>query len=338
MNRWLALVAAPAWGCLSVPDAAAPECDVTADCDSAHGEVCEEGVCWGNPPSGSFAAVILPPSARDELAPREISSIPIELNGWIPDLQLEVPVKFSGRIEQACDPPGLCTHASIAASITITRPSQFFGGPGFKRVVASQADADGASFEVSLPRTNDGVYELTIVPEGRGATPTMASLAAQAVPPLRMTLAASENVTAKTIGLGGSDLPTIDGMVANGGNGLANYRVAALGRWTPGAPRTEVSTVAYTDGTGAYHLVLASGLIDDVEIIAKPFGTARLPTLHLTGVSATTSSTGRNLSLPPGIGSEATITLTVMGTDEGGQIDPIAGARATLTATINTSA
>ena len=51
-------------GCLSVPEGPIPQCETSADCDRAHGEVCEEGVCWGNPPAGPFAAIVSPPSER----------------------------------------------------------------------------------------------------------------------------------------------------------------------------------------------------------------------------------------------------------------------------------
>ena len=50
-------------GCLEVPHGAGDRsATTTRDCNAAHGEVCDEGVCWGNPPTGLFAATLSPPS------------------------------------------------------------------------------------------------------------------------------------------------------------------------------------------------------------------------------------------------------------------------------------
>ena len=50
-----------------------PACTSVADCNGVAGEVCDEGVCWGDPPIGSFAAVLSPASpdsaARTEVIP-----------------------------------------------------------------------------------------------------------------------------------------------------------------------------------------------------------------------------------------------------------------------------
>ena len=60
-------------GCLDVPSGPDVECSTTSDCDSASGEICDEGVCWGNPPQGMYAVVISPPSSRKDLVPRELT-------------------------------------------------------------------------------------------------------------------------------------------------------------------------------------------------------------------------------------------------------------------------
>ncbi|HRC56826.1 MAG TPA: hypothetical protein PKU97_12930, partial [Kofleriaceae bacterium] len=53
-----ALAALASAGCLSVPDEDEPQCRRASDCDQAVGEVCEEGVCWGDPPSVPLAAIV----------------------------------------------------------------------------------------------------------------------------------------------------------------------------------------------------------------------------------------------------------------------------------------
>src|SRR5262249_34698510 len=59
-------------GCLEVPKAPGQECATNSDCNTAAGEVCDEGVCWGNPPTGMFAATVSPPAVREELVATEI--------------------------------------------------------------------------------------------------------------------------------------------------------------------------------------------------------------------------------------------------------------------------
>src|SRR5689334_19010555 len=89
-------------GCLNVPDGPAPMCQTNNDCDRSHVEVCEEGICWGNPPPGPFAGVLSPPSMRPDLVSREIPQVVIPDFGWMGDLALEAPVLLSGKIVAFC--------------------------------------------------------------------------------------------------------------------------------------------------------------------------------------------------------------------------------------------
>ncbi len=333
MTRLAFLALALATGCLSVPDGPASECSSSSDCDRATGEVCEEGTCWGNPPSGVFAAVISPPSDRKDLVPKELTQVVITEAGWLNDLQLEVPVMVSGRIEAVCAPPLLCDRTSLGATITVTRSSQFHGGPGFKTVVSSESGAPGSSFEVSLPRTNenDAHYTLTVIPDGRGAEPFVGPpTPAQLVPPLRLDLAVGSTITAKTITLGALDLPSIDGtVVSSAGVGLAQYRVAALGHWELGAPMTEVSTVDYTGSDGKFRVLLSKDLVGPVELVARPYGDTLAPTLHLGGL-ASTGTLSRTLTQPQpqAVGAKANFSVKIMGViDGGGGVVPVSGAR-----------
>src|SRR5256885_12296005 len=100
-----ACLAAGLAGCISVPESVVPMCHSTSDCDRSHGEVCEEGICWGDPPSGPFAAVVSPPSNRPDLGSRELPQLTIPHYGWVGDLVLEAPGLLSGKLGARCPPP-----------------------------------------------------------------------------------------------------------------------------------------------------------------------------------------------------------------------------------------
>ena len=343
MKRALLLATALA-GCLDVPSGPPQECTKTSDCDTANGEVCDEGTCYGNPPQGQYAVVISPPSSRKDLVPREMTMPSIASDGWIQDLALEKPSVIKGRIEALCVPPAACDRTAIATTITVTRPSSFKGGPGFKLVTDTDdtRDLTGPSFEMALPKTgaNDQNYVVTVMPAGRGDEPSgNGETPAQLYPPVRFSLNAKENSIQKLIQLGGANLPTIDGSVLSSvGGGLSHYRVVAMGRWEPGAPLTEVSTVDYTAADGMFHLVLAEGLTGPVELIAKPptSGTAA-PTLHMFDVPSNTSSQ-RTLLQPANLGAAKTFAFPVKGVDGSGSIAGVRGARVKVSATVGSPA
>jgi len=325
-----------ATACLSVPESAKPECTKMSDCDTTNGEVCEDGVCWGNPPEGAFVAVISPPSDRN-LVTKELTELVISEQGWLSSLQLERPVTVSGDVDAVCTPPAICDRG-ITATITITRDSHFAGGPGFKTVVSTKTNTSGATFEANLPRTRDGdaEYIMTIVPDGRGDQPSSENLSARLVPPMRVELGVPADIS-KVFVLGGVNLPVVDGtLVAAGGGGLSQYRVVAMGRWKVGAPPIEVSTVDYTDADGKFRLVLSDDLEGDVEIVAKSWGGTSAPTLRLGGIASDGPSI-HVLQQPAMLGSKATITVPVKGKDGGGEISPVRGARVRITAQTTSS-
>jgi hypothetical protein len=328
-------------GCLDVPEPPAVECASTDECDTAHGEVCDEGTCYGNPPAGALAAVVSPPGDRSDLVPREVTQLAIAPDGTIAGLALEHAVTLSGRVQPACLPaPAACEPMTIDATITVTRHAEFAGGPGFRTVAMSSAGAAESSFSVALPpsRAGDEPYVLTIVPAGRGdEPPAMGTTPAQVVPPARVVTTADGDLT-QTFELGGVDNPVIEGhLLSATGNGLGYHRVVAMGRWEAGAALTEVSTVAYTGTDGAFRLVLAANLVGNVEIVAKPYADLLEPTLHLDGVPATQSST-RELVQPAALGLPTTITVPLSGIDGNGEVSPVRGARVRVTATLDAAA
>lgn len=334
--RALALVAAvPA--CLSVPDAPKPECAVDDDCRGA--EVCEMGTCWGDPPQGEFAIVISPPQDRTDLVSIELMDGSITTQGRVEGLVFPEPVKLDGRITTMCTPPLVCDRAMLDATMTITRPSLFQGGPGFKLVAMSTPGVDGPTFNVKVPPGDENVpYVITIVPTPRGDIPSSTASLAEAVPPMRFELGLTSDTT-KTLTLGGLSLPTVEGtLLASAGGGLEDYRVVALGRWEQGGPLTEVSTVSYTGANGAFRLTLSPGLVGSVEIVARPSDPMLgKPTLHLLDVPAALG-VQRTLTEPAGLGQLTNKQLTIKYKTRNGAVEPVIGARVRVTGLIGSAA
>lgn len=332
----LASIVAP--GCLSVPDNEAPMCQSTADCDSANGEVCEQGVCWGNPPAGTFAAVIAPPSTRHDLVPSELPQLALPRDGWMGSIALDKAVQLGGRIVAYCPPPMTgCDATTLGATITVARHSQFQGGPGFQTVVNVEAGAESFAIPVPATRTRDDAYTVTIVPD---ATPPVAGgpSAAERVPPLRTQVAVMATTT-KAIELGGPGLPVVSGKLTNAlGQALDNYRVVAIGRWDPTEAPAEVSTIAYTDSMGRYALTLSADLVDKVELVARPKAGPSLPavyapTIHLAGVDATASSV-HDVALPATLGKPVAVPVEVQGAEINGELSSVLGASVSVTGTV----
>lgn len=334
----LALVAAlPA--CLEVKEGGPIECQATADCDA--GEVCEEHICWGNPPAGALAALVSPPGERRaELVSRELLALPIAGDGWLDDVHLEEAVSYKGRIETQCEPPLACDSRTLGATIIVTRRSAFKGGPGFRDVVKVEPGHDVFELAVAPTKPGEPKYIVTVVPDGRD-TPGSGSgeSIAQILPPMRTELAVMGSSSGNILPLGGLDLPRVTGAITGGtGDALANYRVAALGRWDLREPATEVSTVDFTNSTGIFELTLARGLVGTVEIVAKPLGTLARPELHLGSVPADRDGSNKVLVLPLGVPStERTVEIVLDHQEASGEITRVAGARVMVTATSSTT-
>src|SRR4029079_4456297 len=93
-SRFL-IAAALLAGCINgVDDGGAPKmCDDTSDCDAESGEVCDEGVCWGDPPDGvTFAPVLVRPDARADLRVAVIPALSIADDGTIVGLDFPAAV------------------------------------------------------------------------------------------------------------------------------------------------------------------------------------------------------------------------------------------------------
>jgi hypothetical protein len=321
--------------CIGDPPKPGVMCKSTGDC--ASGEVCQQGVCWGNPPAGMFASALVPPPDRTDLVTSEQPPSSISQDGWLGDVTFATPVMFSGRVEAYCAPggTGTCDSSSLGATITITRKSEFAGGPGVHATIAAM---DGVargtnSFTALLPPTSstDAPYTVTVVPDGRGDQPPATGLTpAMTAPPARTTLMAPQS-TSTTFVLGNSNTATVSGVLTDGLHALTKYRVAAIGQWDASSPLTEVSSVAYTtDGT--FKIAIADGVTGPVEIVAKPYdATIVAPTLHLGNVTPGASSLV--VAQPQNLGNKLTVTIPIVGVAGSGALAPVSGARVIVTGT-----
>jgi hypothetical protein len=333
-GAWCVVAAALLGGCLSVPDGPASMCKTTRDC--ADGERCEEGVCWGNPPPGPFAAVLSSPSTRRDLVSREIPQVMIGDFGQLKDLTLKAPAQLTGRVTGFCAPPMMgCDASTLSSTITVSRRAQFAGGPGFKTVVNADASAD--SFSVAVPRleAGDQPYTVTIVPSsvappGGGRSP------AELVPPLRLNMVSPTGAPLKVV-LGGTNLAKITGTLTDSfSQGLNQYRVSALGRWDASEPATEVSSAFVTDASGAYSITLSAGLVGTVELVARPAADSVAATIRVANVDALKSST-HNVAMPANLGNPAQLTVVVTGAGSDGSIKAVAGAVVSVTGLVTPS-
>jgi hypothetical protein len=325
-------------GCLEVPSGPGQECRISADCDP--GEVCSEGLCYGNPPTGMFAATLTAPSAREDLVATELVTFMLPEDGALGDLQLETPVTISGRVEAYCSSSQpACSTLSVAAQVRVTRPSRFPGGPTLRFSTQSKADVPRGSdsFVLRVPRTRPGdePWSVTIDPEGGSDEPPAhgGTDPAEVVPPKRFTLHAADNVEHQTYTLGSPDAAVITGTLKDAiGQPLLGYRVVAMGRWDMLSAPTEVSTVHFSDD-GSYTLVLSDNIVGAVEVVARPFArNVVAPSLHVTGVAPITQQ--RNITQPSGLGERASVTVPVQGLAGNGEVRPISGVRVIVRAAI----
>jgi hypothetical protein len=327
---YLTTILAGAAGCLAVPgDDHAPMCESNTDCDEQNGEICADGVCWGDPPAGTYAARIGPPGNRDGLVPTEITSVMINEDGWFSTrLGLEAPVTISGTVTLACsDAP--CPP--IASVITVSRPARIRGGPPF--VAIAHTTEDSSAFSIPVPRAEPGEeYSVIVAPDRLNADRVNLDDAA----PARVLVTPIDDVEGLAVGLGGGMGRTVAGTVldSNGLTPLAEARVVVRGQWAPGGTTTEISSVASTDATGGFLLYLPSGTFDttaEVVVTPAPDAYTLRPTLS---VPLDLSTGAMTLSVDtlevPDLGETQQLTVPIMGTSTMGVVQPVAGADVTL--------
>ncbi|MEO6776560.1 MAG: hypothetical protein ABI467_26695 [Kofleriaceae bacterium] len=335
MKALVAIALATA-GCLQVPEPAKPECTRDADCETALGEVCNTGTCYGGPPAGTYAATLTPPSDRLDLTSSEIASLQLPANGDLGTFGLEAPVRISGRIEAFC--PGgttTCAGTSLAATVLVTRAPLFPGGTGFSASTTSKGGLPHgtSSFSLAVPITHAGEpgYVVTFTPGGGGLLPPPNGTpsAAELAPPGSQTVALTANTDLGTITLGSATSPVVSGQLTDsGGHPLVKYRVVARGRLAAGGAITDVSSVAYTT-TGAYAVTLSDSAVAPIAIVATPYDSNVVaPTLTLPGLDVHGGT--KTLAQPANLGNKVAVSIPIVGLSGNGAIVPVAGAHVTV--------
>jgi hypothetical protein len=331
VKRAVATVVLALAGCLSVPEnGQEPMCESNSDCDEANGEICAQGVCWGDPPEGNYAARLASPLEIEGLAPTEITKVDIGANGWFTtSLRLEAPVTVSGVATAECGGKEPCR--GVAATVTISRPSRIPGGPAFS--TSTTTDPASGAFSLEVPRAEaDEDYVLVVKPDR--SDPLL-----DALPPARLIVRPTDDVTDIDVPLGHGR--TIRGAVQDEtGYALANARVVVRGRWEETANEIDISSVATTDGDGVFTVYLPASTIDvagNLRITPPDSESAVLPTL----IVPLDLSTGGVQVLElgafamPYLGNTRNITIPISGTTGDGMVEPVSGADVRLLAELD---
>ncbi len=337
------VVALAGAGCLAVPEnAPAPMCVENADCNTGAGEICDENICWGNPPTTSVAVLAGPPIDRPDLTTSELVGASIAPSGWF-SAALEHPVMLSGRVTASCVAEGGSTTGacepgtSVDATVVITRTPRIPGGPSFRVVVSSAGGlAEGPSFSAAVPRSNPGeVYTVVAYPNRDPALPGVVA------PPERRQLELSGDVADCDFVVGAPQLRRLVGAVTGNAaevSSLAGFRVFARGRWTVNTGIEDLSTVAYTDDEGRFELRLPAGLgSTEVDLIAEPPAGRSLPTLQRLTVPLGGEGTTTIPSLVmPTLGATHPVQIRAVGGDDANLVD-VSGAEVTVVTTFRTT-
>jgi hypothetical protein len=327
--------------CLPNPGAVqAPECFQSSDCPAA-GQVCDEGLCWGDAPPGTYAALMAPPSSnRHDLVVTELPTINIPDAGDLGDQIIARPVQIGGRVHLGCVPnfSGCDPTAAVAATITVTRPSRIQGGPEYVDAGTSDASiTSGDSFTLDVPRLGlaDSPYTVTITPDDTMSVFPNGPTAAALAPPLTITLAATDDMIGQDLVLGQGSLRTVSGRVVDAtGAGMPGVKVDALGRFVDGQPMLRVSTVAVTDLTGYYTIQIAQDAQAMIDIIGVPADKPSM-TLRLAAVKADLPQQLVADMGIPAAGKPIAVTLPIVGHSSAGVATPVVAASVDVVATLD---
>lgn len=340
MKQLATAIAILGTGCLElVGPVVQPECTTSAECNTGAGEVCDEGVCWGDPPAKQLAMVIGAPADRPWLAAAERTEVEIRADGWMGELTPAAGVALRGRVEVACEtcPTGM----SIDATIEVRRASRILGGRDYLATVASVAGVASSStvsddsFTLVVPPVgpDDPPYELRIVPSDLTPLYPDGPTPAAVVPPLRMTVTPEQLADGVDAVLEASALRAVSGRVVDAvGAGIPGMRVKAVGRTDALQPLERVSTLATTDGNGDFVLLLGVGALDVIDVIAQP-PTSSMPTL-IARDQFIDATEGLGTLRMPSFPSMVHVTIPLIAADTAGNELPLENTRVQLTATI----
>ncbi|HVV86400.1 MAG TPA: hypothetical protein VHE35_25260 [Kofleriaceae bacterium] len=335
----LALGGALAGACIDTPaPTTPPACSSAADCNAAAGEVCDEGVCWGNPPAGGFAAV-LSPTDTDAAGRTEITPLLFSSSGWMtgdtdgaPRLVLASTVRLKGTVTAPC--PAELTDCDqsfeVPATVKFTRAS----GIDEKGVVF-EATTTGGDYQVVLPRPTEVVtYQVTVSPSDvplAAGRPSAAELLAPRRLDIAVDPASGNDVTINLVLADAANLRPVSGTVVRPPPGnLTGWRV-----WAEAPSMDElggferVSNIARLDGAGGYRLLVPidRGPVDVVVSPPAPTGTdVAAPGLRHRNVDPSQLMQLPVMTVPP-VGDVSVVGVTVSGTSGGGDSELIDGAR-----------
>lgn len=288
-RAWVLTTLAALGGCLQ-PPAATPdhvECTAAADCRTAAGEVCDEGVCWGDPPEVDLAAVLGPAAIyTGEAATTEVAALEFAAGGWFgaagaDGLTLGRAVRVTGQVKAPCPAAleGCSGTLVVPGQIRWSRPSTIPGLPdvtvstGLSASIAGGNTATG--FELYLPRPAERtVYTVTFTPSTTPLGPGLPS-PANLLPPHRIEIAIdpSDTSVVRDLMMPDAAARTLTGRIVQvGAPSLAGWRVRAeVGDGSVQGTFTLASSIATTSTTGDFTLAL----VDDetlgvVDVILEP--------------------------------------------------------------------
>jgi hypothetical protein len=317
----------------------APECHVDADCPVA-GEVCDEGLCWGDPPPGMYAALIAPPASTHDLVVTEVPDLAIPFDGDVGNQIIQAPVQIGGRVHLSCQAPapvGCDPTAAVGATITVVRPSRIPGGPLYVDSTTSDASStSGDSFTLDVPRLalDEPAYTMTVRPDDSSPVSPNGPTAAMLAPPITSSVDATDSVVGMDVALGSGYLRVVTGRVIDAtGAGAAGVKVSAMGHFDANRPAERVSTVAVTDLTGYYTIYVAQNAMTGVEVIGAPADKPGM-TLRLVNVPADLPQQSVIDLKVPATGKSITVILPVVGHNSAGVATPVPGATVDVTTTL----
>lgn len=321
-------------------------CESTLDCDHDNGEICADNICWGNPPDDVvFGAKLEPPEDYPELVPTEVPIISISDDGTVDGLEFSDHVTLSGRVLLACDDngdPSICDpNSSIAAQISVRRPSAIPGAPAYEiGVIATDGVAPGtAAFTLRVPPTLEGEppYEVTITPDAGNlaSTPYLGATPAEMAPPIRFSIEATSDVTGIEWVLGEPDEHrVVTGRVVDAAmRGMENMQVWAFGTWTQSSEVERGSSLGTTDTDGYFTLRIPTAMQDTFDLVARPEAGNPVPTLRARDVYIPDPEDNEpdgvfvvpDMRMPSHAGA-VTFNIPIKGFDINGELAPVPGA------------
>ena len=345
-TRALALAVGLA-GCISNEKPDEPMCEVSADCDAAAGEVCDDGVCWGDPPEAAqFAAVLVPPAGRTDLPVTVLPLLSIAPDGVIAGIEFPDAVVVRGRVLLACPPEGVAPYAcgsevSVGAQIRIERAAAFSGGPVYSRSVEATAGVGPGNdaFSFLLPLDPEEEYRITIQPDDAVGGKDIAP--GEIAPPRQITLRADGDRENDWVLGEPAELKTIRGCVQNVaglGEDYAGMRVVAYGRWTQLSPLERASSRSLTGPDGCFELSVPRKMLDEFDITVQPAAEQILPTFTLRGEFVRDPAEGEQVVhtidpplVMPIAPAPTTFRLPLEGQGSAGGQEAVAGAEVTFT-------